>query len=254
MKYGVADYGMNVYEGGLFDLEERLDTLKKIGFNGIERLEAGETSSAVQRAVVFHRMGMDFATARGPRIEQNLEWTCAFGKAYVWLTPGDAVRGRVNMETFIRRSRKFTATCRKYNLKAALHNHLGTVIENQQELDLFMKECPDVFLLLDIGHLACAGGDVCGTLERYYDRIAAVHFKDAFIKDDTIGLDRWTERLRFCELGGGNVSGLVDWKGAAEILRKKNYDKWVLVEHDTHLNEPAKDLAVSLENLKNILE
>lgn len=254
MKYGVADYGMNVYEGGLFDLEERLELLKKIGFNGIERLEAGETSSAVQRAVVFRRMGMDFATARGPRIEQNLEWTCAFGKEYVWLTPGDAVRGKVSMETYLRRSRKFVETCRKYGLKAALHNHLGTVIENQQELDQFMKECPGAYLLLDIGHLACAGGDVCGTLERYYDRIAAIHFKDAFIKDDSIGLDRWFERLRFCELGGGNVPGLVDWKGAAEILRKKNYDKWVLVEHDTHLNEPAKDLAVSLEKLKNILE
>ena len=40
MKYGVADYGMNVWFGGNYDLEDRLLNLKKIGFNGIERLEA----------------------------------------------------------------------------------------------------------------------------------------------------------------------------------------------------------------------
>lgn len=254
MKYGVADWGMNVYEGGLFDLEERLATLKKIGFNGLERLEACETMGAVRNASIFHRMGMDFATARGTKLEQNLEWSSAFGKEYVWLTPGETGRGKVSLDVFIRRARKFVEACRKYNLKAALHNHLGQVVERQEELDRFMEECPGAYLLLDIGHLACAGGDVCGTLERYYDRLAAIHFKDAFIKDESIGLDRWFERLRFCELGGGNKEGLVDWKGAAEILRKKHYDKWVLVEHDTHLNEPAQDLAVSLERLKNILE
>ena len=36
MKYGIADYGMNVYEGGLFDLEERLANLKQLGYSGIE--------------------------------------------------------------------------------------------------------------------------------------------------------------------------------------------------------------------------
>ena len=55
MKYGIADYGMNVYEGGLFDLEERLANLKQLGYSGIERLEAADTCEAVNRAVTFHR-------------------------------------------------------------------------------------------------------------------------------------------------------------------------------------------------------
>ena len=34
MKFGVADYGMNVWDGGCFDIEERLIGLKKIGYDG----------------------------------------------------------------------------------------------------------------------------------------------------------------------------------------------------------------------------
>lgn len=254
MKYGVADYGMNVYEGGLFDLEERLAKLKTIGFSGIERLEANDLADAMNNAVTFHRLEMDFATVRGQNINQSLEWNCAFGRDYVWLTPGEGRRREVPFETYIRRANHFVEACKKYHLKAALHNHLGTLIENQEELDRFMKECPQAALLLDIGHLAAAGGDVCGTIERYYDRLAAVHFKDVFIKDEAIGLDNWSQRLRFCELGGGNRAGLVDWQGAAELLRKKNYRKWVLIEHDTHLREPLEDLKVSINRLKNIME
>lgn len=253
MKYGIADYGMNVYEGGLFDLEERLVNLKQLGYSGIERLEAADTCEAVNRAVTFHRTGMDFATCRGPRLEQNMEWSCAFGKDYIWLTPGDCGHD-VEMDTFIRRSRNFCRVCAKYGISAALHNHLGSRIENQEELDFFLKEVPEAKLLLDIGHLAAAGGDVCATAGRHFDRLAAIHFKDVFVKDESIGLDRWWERLRFCELGGGNRPGMIDWQGTAWLLKRKNYTKWVLVEHDTHLREPLEDLKISITELKAIME
>ena len=253
MKYGIADYGMNVYEGGLFDLEERLANLKQLGYSGIERLEAADTCEAVNRAVTFHRAGMDFATCRGPRLEQNMEWSCAFGKDYICLTPGDCGRD-VEMDTFIRRSRNFCRACAKYGISAALHNHLGSRIENQEELDFFLKEVPEAKLLLDIGHLAAAGGDVCATAGRYFDRLAAIHFKDVFVKDESIGLDRWWERLRFCELGGGNRPGMIDWQGTARLLKEKNYRKWVFVEHDTHLREPLEDLKISITELKAIME
>lgn len=253
MKYGIADYGMNVYEGGLFDLEERLANLKQLGYRGIERLEAADTCEAVNRAVTFHCAGMDFATCRGPRLEQNMKWSCAFGKDYIWLTPGDCGRD-VEMDTFIRRSRNFCRACAKYGISAALHNHLGSRIENQEELDFFLKEVPEAKLLLDIGHLAAAGGDVCATAGRYFDRLAAIHFKDVFVKDESIGLDRWWERLRFCELGGGNRPGMIDWQSVARLLKEKNYTKWVLVEHDTHLREPLEDLKISITELKAIME
>lgn len=249
MKFGVADFGMNVWDGGNYDFTIRLEELKKIGFDGTERLEPHDAADAVYRAAVYRKLGMDFATCRCGGPETSIPLTAGLGKDYVWLVPGDCSRN-CDMETYIRRSNRFIQATDRYNIGAALHNHLGQRIENQEELDLFMKECPGAKLLLDIGHLHSAGGDVPGTIERYFDRLAAIHFKDVFIKDESIGLDKWNARLRFCELGAGNCD--VPWKEAAELLKKLGYDKWVLIEHDTHLRDPLVDLKISLDHLKEI--
>lgn len=249
MKFGVADYGIDVWDGGRYDDQLRLEELRSIGYDGTERLECIDAANAMAKASMYHRMGMDFATCRGPNVEVSLSFTSALGKEYIWITPGDASRN-IDMETYLRRSNRFVKAASRFGVKAALHNHLGSRIENQEELDRFMKECPGACLLLDIGHLHGAGGDVPGTIDKYFDRIAAVHFKDVFIKDSNVGLEAWSRRLRFCELGAGNCDE--PWTEAAKLLKKHGYDKWVLVEHDTHLRDPLIDLKVSLDALKSI--
>lgn len=66
MKFGAADYGLNVWYGGLYDLESRLQNLRELGFEGIERLEANGSGDALGKAAFCRRCGMDFATCRGP--------------------------------------------------------------------------------------------------------------------------------------------------------------------------------------------
>jgi inosose dehydratase len=122
MKIGIADYGFNVYDGGLYDIEERLIKLKALGFQGIERIEAVSPSDAMHKALLYRRVGMDFGTCRGPSVQAGIEWTCALGKSYVWLTPGDISR-KTPPETFYRRANIMVKTCKKYGLQAGLHNH-----------------------------------------------------------------------------------------------------------------------------------
>ena len=69
MKFGVADYGMNVWAGGSYDFEARLEDLRAIGYNGTERLECIDAADAMYKAAAYRRMGMDFATCRGPNPE-----------------------------------------------------------------------------------------------------------------------------------------------------------------------------------------
>lgn len=249
MKFGVADYGMNVWDGDCYDITLRLEELKKIGFNGTERLECTDAADAIYKASLYRKLGMDFATCRGANVQASNIFSAALGKEYVWLIAGNASR-TVDLDVYIRRANRFVEASSRFGLKAALHNHLGSRIENQEELDRFMKEVPGAYLLLDIGHLFGAGGDVLTTIDKYFDRIAAVHFKDVYIKDASKGLDAWSERLRFCELGAGNCNE--PWKEAAELLKKKGYDKWTLVEHDTHLREPLIDLKKSIDELKAV--
>ena len=254
MRYFVADFGMNMYEGGLFDLESRLESVRALGFSGLERLEANNTEGAVRNAALFRRMGLDFCTTRGPSPELGFLWTAAFGKDYVWLRTRESGKGKISLDDFVRHCRRYAAGAAKFGLRSVIHNHLGSVVEREAELDEFMEKCPEIYLLLDIGHLAGAGGDVIRALERYYDRIIAIHFKDVYIKDANADLDHWHDRLRFCELGGGNTPGLVDWQGAAEILKKRRFPHKIMIEQDTHLGDPLVDLKTSLDRLKNIME
>ncbi|MFQ9798595.1 MAG: hypothetical protein ACLR23_06245 [Clostridia bacterium] len=96
IRVGVADYGMNVWDGALYDYELRQMDLKKIGFDGIERLEAQSASDAVHMAARIHAMGMDFATCRGATPETAIQWTAAFGKKYVC---GPARKTKVRIST-----------------------------------------------------------------------------------------------------------------------------------------------------------
>jgi inosose dehydratase len=139
--------------------------------------------------------------------------------------------------------------CARYGIQVGLHNHLGSPVESQSQLDEFLARCPECGLILDTGHLAAADGDPLAVIRRYAGRLVAVHMKDWLVVDSKIGLDRWFERGRFCELGAGNIN--MDHKGAVKELLKAGYDGWVFVEHDTHLREPMLDLAVSRQYLRD---
>lgn len=247
-KIGVADYGMSVWFGGNLNLEQRLLLLKECGIDGIEWLAASDMSEAVQKAALFHRLGMDFASCSMSNPELTMKCTCAFGKEYIWITT--PARRTVPFETYCRQANAFVEAAGYYGLKAALHNHLGSRVESPQELDEFMTAVPGATLLLDTAHLHAAGGDCAETIRKYHDRLAAIHFKDVFIKDESIGLDNWPERLRFCELGGGNAG--MDFAPIVRELRDCRYDKWVLIEQDTHLRAPEIDLKISSDFLKQL--
>jgi len=243
---GVADYGMNVWYGGFFNLEQRLELLKSIGIDGIEWLKANDMAEAVQNASHFHRMCMDFSSCKMSSPELTMKCASAFGKEYVWLEV-NASR-ETPMDVYCRHANAFVEAAKYYGLKAALHNHLGTRIETPQELETFMEAVPRAYLLLDIAHLHAAGGDCTKIVHKYHDRIASVHFKDLYLNEDTSM--EFYARVRFCELGAGNAS--LDYESIARALCDHKYDKWVLIEHDTHLRAPEIDLKHSADILKEL--
>jgi len=243
MKVGVADYGLNVWYGGDFDHEQRLLELKRIGYEGTERLEALSPADALHRAARFRRLGVDFATCRGPTVEASLQWTAALGKGYVWVS----VTGR-DFETFCRQANAQAEACARWGVRAALHNHLGSPVESQQELEEFLVRCPECGLILDTAHLAAAGGDPVDIAARYAGRLVAIHLKDWVLENPDVGLEDWTRRGRFCRLGAGNIG--LDNAAVLRAARQAGYDGWVFVEQDTHLRDPLEDLAASRDYLR----
>ncbi len=240
MKIGLADYGLNVWDGALFDIGARLDFLRGLGFAGTERLEAVSASDAINKAVLYRKMGMDFATCRGPSVQAGLEWTCALGKKYVWL--GIDVGRAGNFDVFCRRAETMAKAAAAYGITAVLHNHMNQRVENQGELEDFLKACPSVGLLFDVGHLSCAGGDPVEIVRKYSNRIVAMHFKEVILQPEK------EQKYQFCELGAGNNGQ--DTAGIIRALFDAKFDGWMHIEQDSHREDPAAELKRSVEFLR----
>ena len=244
MKFGIADYGMNVWYGARFDTEQRLAALREIGYEGLEGLVAVSGDDLLYQAAIFRRLEMDFATCDGPSPEVSIRWTAALGKSYVWTASSAA-----EFDVFCRQANHHEEICRRWGIRVGLHNHLGTAVETQVQLEDFLARCPGVSLILDTAHLAAAGGDPVEIVNSHARRIATVHLKDWMTTDPDVGLDDWPRRGRFCELGAGNIG--LDNAAVMRALSEKGYDGWIFVEHDTHLQDPFKDLAVSRQYLRD---
>lgn len=243
MKIGIADYGLNVWDGGgCSDPEERWLHLKQLGYEGVERLTAMSGEHALQLAAGLKHAGMDFATVRAPSLEWSIRWTAAFGKSYIW----SSVDGR-DFATFCRQINKQAAICKRWGINVALHNHMGTPVETQEQLEDFLNDCPTAQLVFDTAHLAAMGGDPVEISSKYANRLAVLHLKDWITLHP--GEPDWTKRGRFCELGGGNIG--LDNAAVLHTAVSNGFKGWVFVEHDTHLQEPELDLAISRQYLRD---
>lgn len=247
IKVGVADYGMHVWFGGMYDYEKRMADLKKIGYDGIERLSVEDADDVMRKLVCLAKLQMDFATVENKNIERMLKWTAALGKKYIWANKSIYIAN--DFDAYCRNTEYLAQACREYGIRAAVHNHLGSLVESQDELEEFLRRCPDAGLLLDTGHLGVAGGDVLEIADKYYDRIVAVHLKDWVSTDPSA--PEWYRRGYFTGLGHGNMP--IDNEGVVKLLKKRGYDGWIFIEEDTHKRDPFEDLAECSETIRSWL-
>jgi len=105
--------------------------------------------------------------------------------------------------------------CLDHDVLVCFHPHVGSVIENREEIrHLFDIVDPErVFFCIDTGHIAKGGSDPVEITRTYIDRIRFVHLKDM-------------QGGRFVELGRGTI----DHDTIFELLRKSDYEGWMLPE------------------------
>jgi len=113
------------------------------------------------------------------------------------------------------------------------HPHMGTVFENEREIDLLMANTgAAVGLLLDTGHLTFAGGSVADTTRRHGRRINHVHCKD--LRADVLKSVRQKDKSFLNGVLEGVFTvpgdGFIDYHAFARILAEIGYEGWVVVE------------------------
>lgn len=126
-------------------------------------------------------------------------------------------------------------------LVAALHPHIGTMVEQGEEVQRVL-DGSRVGLCLDTGHLAAAGADPVAIAAGAPDRVRHVHLKDVDLtmaREVVDGGRTFGDAVRdglFRPLGRGDVAV----RELVELLEAAGYDGWYVLEQDVKLaGEPT---------------
>jgi inosose dehydratase len=156
---------------------------------------------------------------------------------------------------------RLAALAAQRGVRAVLHPHVGTMIENGEEVKRVL-DGSSVSLCLDTGHLLIGGTDPAELARQAPDRIAHTHLKDV---DSTMaaqvrsGRYTYTEAVRrgmYRPLGAGDVNG----PAIVGHLRDRGYDGWYTLEQDTILTGepegegPVADVWASADYLRIVVD
>jgi inosose dehydratase len=142
----------------------------------------------------------------------------------------------------------------EFGLRAAIHPHVGTHIEFEDEIERLLgavdSECAG--LCVDTGHSVYAGIDPVTLFHRHADRVAYVHFKDvdphqlSSVRVDAKGFWDAVRGRIFCPLG----EGCVDFSAVAWALEDVDYDGWATVEQDRFPDSSTTPLQEARQSLR----
>lgn len=173
---------------------------------------------------------------------------------------GDAPRlGDAEWAVLVDGLRRVAEIARASGLTAAIHPHVGTHIEFEDEVDRVLADLdPElVGLCADTGHSTYAGIDPVALLGRHADRLAYMHFKDidlarlAAAREAQLTFYQAVARGIFRPLGDGSV----DFAAVAERLGEVGYAGWATVEQDRLPDDsstPVEEARRSLAYLRDI--
>jgi inosose dehydratase len=147
----------------------------------------------------------------------------------------------------------------RFGVRAVIHPHAGGNIEFADEIERIARDIPAELagLCIDTGHTAFSGMDPVGTLERYWDRIDYIHFKDInpLIFEEVMG-----GRIRFFEACAKGVMcpigrGSIDYRAIHSLLEARGYAGYITIEQERDPRNTGSillDLAASRSFLSDV--
>jgi inosose dehydratase len=133
-------------------------------------------------------------------------------------------------------------------IRAGLHNHIGTWIETEDEIEQALAAIPANLLgaSFDIGHLAWAGIDPVALINRHADRLVDIHLKDLDMTVAAATLMSPTSYHTATDAGLFREPGLGDLDLDAVIAAlPEEWDGWTIIEVDRASMDPALSADVS---------
>jgi inosose dehydratase len=203
-----------------------------------------------------------------PEVEKLLQTYAATGSDVLVLSAVSGLDGYdtrpalddAGWRTLLANLDRLTDLATEHGVRAVLHPHVGTMVENGEEVQRVLDGC-SIALCLDTGHLLIGGTDPAELTRQAPHRIAHTHLKDV---DARLAGQVQSGRRTYSEAVGEGMyrplgQGDVDVEAIVGHLRGQGYDGWYVLEQDTILTEeprgegPLTDVRASLEHLHTLL-
>jgi inosose dehydratase len=155
--------------------------------------------------------------------------------------------------------RRTAAIAREFGLNAAIHAHVGTHVEFEDEVERLLGDidADELGLCVDTGHSTYAGIDPAALLRRHGDRVSYMHFKD--ISAERLARARAQGQTFQGAVAAGVFTplgqGCVDFPTVAAELDRIGYEGWATVEQDRlpdSSTTPLEEARQSLEYLRSV--
>lgn len=269
--------------GGDITLDELLNQVRQIGFEGVELgCKFPRDAATLKPIMASHRLDIiggwyssnllvRDADAEIAAMADHLALLEAVGSSvFILAETSNAVHGdrscsldahpQIDDQAWERFGARLNAVAAHVNgrgLRFAYHHHLGTVVETAEELRRFFDVTGDhVGLTLDTGHSLCGGIDPLKVIGERPERVSHVHCKDV-------------RRARYNRLRAGGASfldgvvggmftapgdGAYDYAPFLGALARIGYTGWIVVEaeQDPAVANPRVYQQLGLDTLRTL--
>ncbi|HEV7975331.1 sugar phosphate isomerase/epimerase [Amycolatopsis sp.] len=213
--------------------------------------------------VVLHDAGRDPL----PEVDRELDGFVAAGAGTIVLAAVSGLDGydtRPDLDerawrTLFGNLDRIAERARERGVAAALHPHVGTMVESRTEVERVLTGST-VPLCLDTGHLIVGGTDPVELAKAVPERISHTHLKDVDVsiaEKVRAGEITYTDAVRdgmYRPLGAGDI----DIAGIIGVLESYGYRGWYTMEQDTILTGrpegegPGADVRASVAYLRSL--
>lgn len=163
------------------------------------------------------------------------------------------------MAAFGAKVEEIAAYCAAQGVDLVYHHHMGTVVQNPEDIDAFMAATgPATKLLFDAGHCSFGGGDPAEVLARHIGRVGHFHAKNlrpaVRAKVEGEGLSFMDGVRAGVFTVPGDQEGAIDFAPLMQILAGAGYDGWIVIEaeQDPDQRNPLLYQTLGLATLKRL--
>jgi sugar phosphate isomerase/epimerase len=218
------------------EFETVLSQVKKIGYDGIG-LETQDLPKELSKdpsliPPLMRKHGLENLGSYSGMLPAEVAWAAKCQTPLLWVV----VRKPQDYGEALKSLKKFSKLALKASIIPALHNHLRTPFETEEEVVKALEKVEGLKLCFDTAHARAVDIDSINFIKKHHDKISLVHLKDLRAK---VPKSRVSFTKDFVNVG----TGIVDFKEIMGALSEVGYNGTLMLELDSARGKKPEDLA-----------